>query len=155
MSISECVAAPADAPITHVEQAVHFFENISLKSLNQIHSIYTSDAFFKDPFNEFHGVDHIYSVFKHMFTQVNDPKFIVQDVIAQNNQAFLSWHFVFRMKRFDTKTLQTIRGSSHLKFSDTGQVLYHRDYWDAAEELYEKIPLLGSFMRALKRHANG
>jgi hypothetical protein len=27
----------------------------------------------------------------------------------------------------------------------------HRDYWDAAEELYEKLPVLGALMRLLKR----
>jgi hypothetical protein len=30
----------------------------------------------------------------------------------------------------------------------------HRDYWDAAEELYEKLPVVGSLMRWLKRQAN-
>jgi len=30
----------------------------------------------------------------------------------------------------------------------------HRDYWDAAEELYEKLPGIGAFMRFLKRRAN-
>jgi hypothetical protein len=30
----------------------------------------------------------------------------------------------------------------------------HRDYWDAAEELYEKLPVLGGLMRFLKRAAN-
>jgi hypothetical protein len=30
----------------------------------------------------------------------------------------------------------------------------HRDYWDAAEELYEQIPVLGAVMRWLKRRAN-
>jgi hypothetical protein len=28
------------------------------------------------------------------------------------------------------------------------------DYWDAAEELYEKLPVLGGLMRWLKRAAN-
>ena len=27
----------------------------------------------------------------------------------------------------------------------------HRDYWDAAEELYEKLPVLGALMRLLRR----
>jgi len=27
----------------------------------------------------------------------------------------------------------------------------HRDYWDAAEELYEHLPLVGSLLRWLKR----
>jgi hypothetical protein len=33
-------------------------------------------------------------------------------------------------------------------------VSLHRDYWDAAEELYEKLPVVGSVMRWLKRRAN-
>ena len=32
-----------------------------------------------------------------------------------------------------------------------GRVAYHRDYWDAAEEVYEKIPLLGGLLRWIKR----
>jgi hypothetical protein len=26
----------------------------------------------------------------------------------------------------------------------------HRDYWDAAEELYEKLPVIGVLMRAMR-----
>ena len=46
-------------------------------------------------------------------------------------------------------------GASHLVFDAQGLVVLHRDYWDAAEELYEKLPLVGSLMRWLKRRANG
>ena len=34
---------------------------------------------------------------------------------------------------------------------DRGKVVYHRDYWDTAEELYAKLPLLGGLMRFLRR----
>ena len=46
---------------------------------------------------------------------------------------------------------QSIRGCTELRFDSAGQVALHRDYWDAAEELYEKLPLLGALMRALRR----
>ena len=36
-----------------------------------------------------------------------------------------------------------------------GRIVMHRDYWDVAEELYEKLPLIGALMRWLKRRANG
>ena len=49
---------------------------------------------------------------------------------------------------------QTVRGASHLVLNEQGLVTLHRDYWDAAEELYEKLPLVGSLMRWLKRRAN-
>ncbi|MGA0584669.1 MAG: nuclear transport factor 2 family protein, partial [Castellaniella sp.] len=32
-----------------------------------------------------------------------------------------------------------------------GLVSFHRDYWDAAEELYEKLPVLGRLMRWLRK----
>ena len=47
-----------------------------------------------------------------------------------------------------------VHGSSHLRFDEAGLVDYHRDYWDAAQELYEKIPGLASLMRWLRRQAN-
>lgn len=46
-----------------------------------------------------------------------------------------------------------MRGS-HLHWDAEGRTVMHRDYWDAAEELYEKLPLLGGLMRWLKRRAN-
>jgi hypothetical protein len=41
-----------------------------------------------------------------------------------------------------------------MELSSEGLIAFHRDYWDAAEELYEKLPAVGSLMRWLKRRAN-
>lgn len=46
---------------------------------------------------------------------------------------------------------QVIRGVSHLRFNAEGKVVRHRDYWDAAEELYATLPGIGWLMRRLKR----
>jgi steroid delta-isomerase len=46
-----------------------------------------------------------------------------------------------------------VRGASHLRFDAAGKVVLHRDYWDAAEELYAKLPLIGCVMRGLQRMA--
>jgi len=57
------------------------------------------------------------------------------------------------MKRFKVGQVQCIKGSSHLQLNQNGLVQSHRDYWDTAEELYEKIPVLGGLMRWLKKQA--
>jgi len=49
---------------------------------------------------------------------------------------------------------QTVRGASHLVLDEQGLVTLHRDYWDVAEELYEKLPVVGALMRWLKKRAN-
>jgi hypothetical protein len=127
-----------------------FFETLSVDSVREIGAIYAADAYFKDPFNDVRGVPAIERIFRHMFSQVDAPRFIVHEAVAQGDQAFVTWDFRFRMKRFDLSE-QVIRGASHLRFDRSGRVVFHRDYWDAAEELYEKLPVLGTLMRFLRR----
>jgi steroid delta-isomerase len=136
-----------------MERLVRFFESISLQGMHeQLAGVYAPDARFKDPFNEVRGLPAIAHIFEHMFEQVNEPRFVVTTRVLQGSQAFLTWEFRFRMKRFSTQA-QCIFGATHIVFDDDGKVAVHRDYWDAAEELYEKLPVLGALMRWLKRAA--
>ena len=48
-----------------------------------------------------------------------------------------------------------MRGASHLKLANDGRIQSHRDYWDAAEELYSKVPVIGAVMRWLQRRMGG
>ena len=129
-----------------------FFESISPETVRHIDEVYAPDAWFKDPFNEVRGVEPIRRIFEHMFEQVERPRFVVREVVAEGSSAFLTWDFLFRSRRLGEGE-QVIRGASHLRFGADGRVNYHRDYWDVAEELYEKIPFLGGLMRAVKRRA--
>jgi hypothetical protein len=131
-----------------------FFETLSLQSVSQLHTIYDAQARFKDPFNEVQGLPAIEGIFRHMYVALDQPHFVITGQLVDGAQAFLTWEFRFRFKRFDTTTLQAVRGGSHVVFNEQGLVTLHRDYWDAAEELYEKLPLVGGVMRWLKKRAN-
>jgi hypothetical protein len=135
-----------------LQQLIRFFEKIDTGSVGPLAQVYSEDVFFKDPFNEVRGLPGVVRIFSHMFEQVDSPRFVVTNHVLQGDQAFLTWDFLFRMKRFSTAE-QCIRGATHLRFGPDGKANFHRDYWDAAEELYEKLPLLGSLMRGLKRLA--
>jgi ketosteroid isomerase-like protein len=136
-----------------VQRIVAFFEGLSPADLPRMAAIYTEDAQFKDPFNQVAGVAAIQRIFEHMFVSLDGPRFVIRDAIVQGNQCFLSWDFIFRMKRFSREE-QVVRGGSHLRLAADGRISEHRDYWDVAEELYEKLPVLGALMRWLKRRAN-
>jgi ketosteroid isomerase-like protein len=135
-----------------VARIVQAFEQLTPADLARLGEIYTADARFKDPFNEVQGVPAIRAVFEHMYATLDAPRFVIHDVVAQGDQCFLTWDFVFRMRRFN-RDEQTVRGGSHLKLAADGRISLHRDYWDVAEELYEKLPVVGSLMRWLKRRA--
>jgi SnoaL-like domain len=135
------------------QQLATFFETLSPQNVTQLHVIYDARATFKDPFNAVQGLAEIERIFRHMYATLDQPHFIITGQLVDGAQAFLTWEFRFRFKRFDTTTLQTVRGGSHVVFNDLGFVTMHRDYWDAAEELYEKLPVVGAVMRWLKQGA--
>jgi hypothetical protein len=142
------------APTPDVARVVAFFETLTPDSLGQLAAFYDGHARFVDPFNDVQGLPAVEAIFRHMFVALDAPRFVVTGQVVQGDQCFLLWDFHFRFRRVDKARTQTIRGTSHLVFSEAGLVTLHRDYWDAAQELYEKLPLIGSLMRWLKKRAN-
>jgi steroid Delta-isomerase len=126
------------------------YERLTPDNVAQIEALYADGASFKDPFNEVRGRRAIRKIFEHMFRQVHAPRFVVHEAMAQGDTAFLTWTLHYRRKP-GTAVEQSIRGCTELRFDADGKVLLHRDYWDAAEELYERLPLLGTVLRAIKR----
>ena len=143
---------PVDRAAARIDGFVAFFEQLTPSDLDRLAQWYADNAFFKDPFNEVNGIAPIRRIFEHMFAKLDVPRFVVIDRLTQGDQAFLTWTFEFRF-RGESRN-RSIRGATHLRFDVDGRVSMHRDYWDAAEELYEQLPLLGGFMRWLKRMAN-
>lgn len=126
---------------------VRLFEQLQPADVARLDEFYGEHAFFKDPFNEVHDLAGIQRIFAHMFEALEAPRFRILDVLVQGDQAFISWDFLFGRRGRQC----SIHGSSHLRFASDGRVAYHRDYWDAGEQLYEQIPLLGGLLRLIKR----
>jgi steroid Delta-isomerase len=136
---------------TTVNAIVDYFEKLSPESLAQLGEIYDDSARFKDPFNDVQGLAQIRRIFSHMYDTLDRPRFEVVTRVTQGQECFLTWNFRFSFRGRGSQTEQCIRGATHLTLAPDGRVVVHRDYWDAAEELYEKLPLLGALMRWLKR----
>jgi len=135
-----------------VARIVDFFEQLTPQALAELPRLYAPDARFKDPFNEVQGTTAIAAIFEHMYRSLQRPRFVVHDILVQGDQCFLAWDFVFGLKRGGAEL--NVRGATHLRLAADGRIAEHRDYWDAAEELYEKLPVLGALMRWLKRRVN-
>ena len=110
-----------------------------------IGNYYAADAF-RDPFNDVYGVAVDPGHFDHMFAVTEVPRFVFVEQLQQGERAFVTWRFdcVIRGR------LWQIEGST-IWFWCRWRVVEHRDYWDAAEQLYEKLPLIGGVLRLLKR----
>lgn len=130
---------------------IDFYQTLTPESVARFGEFYSADAWFKDPFNEVRGLPAIERIFRHMFTQVGEPRLVVTETVADDGGAVLVWEFCYRVRLWGKGETQVMRGVSHLKFDAAGKVSQHRDYWDTGEELYMKLPVLGGMWRGLRR----
>jgi len=139
--------------MNETQALIDWFEHLSPATVDRVPDFYAANAEFKDPFNEVRGTVAIARIFRHMFTQVDAPRFVIGSrFVGEGDEGgvMLLWDFHFRTKGRRPQAIR-VRGASHLRFDAAGKVVLHRDYWDAAEELYAKLPLLGPLMRGLQR----
>lgn len=133
--------------MNHLPRLLSWFEQLSPQTLGQITNLYHPRCYFKDPFNEFYERKSLEKLFADMFVKLEKPRFVISETLTEGHSTFIVWQFHFVLRQ---RNLQ-INGSSHVKFDEQGLVIFHRDYWDAAEELYEKLPVIGFVMRQLKK----
>ncbi|MGZ3184619.1 MAG: nuclear transport factor 2 family protein [Telluria sp.] len=132
--------------MTTLDALLDWYATLTPASLARLPEFYAPDARFRDPFNDVQGVRAIRAVFEHMFAHTDSPRFQIDERIARGDQAFVTWTFHFRLRG----RALVVAGGSHLRFAPDGRVTLHRDYWDAAEELWQQLPLLGPPVRWLR-----
>ena len=130
-----------------LEPLLAWYASLTPQTVGRAAEFYANDAQFRDPFNDVHGVPAIEAVLHHMFTHSDNPHFIIGERIVQGQQAFVTWTFVCTLRG---KVYEVV-GGTHFRFNHEGLVTLHRDYWDAAEELLQKLPLVGAPIRWLRR----
>ena len=113
---------------------------------------YAPDVWFNDTLKTLRGSEALAHYLKESAAAVEACRVEIEDTVRNNHGEFyVRWKMMIRFNRFkrgiDTWTV----GMSHLRFGADGRVVYHQDYWNAADGLYEHIPLLGGLIRAIKR----
>lgn len=76
---------------------------------------------------------------------------ILETTRTANDEHLVRWSMMIRFRKLrrgvDTWTV----GMSHLRFDAEGHVVYHQDYWNAADGLFQHIPVIGTLIAAVKR----
>lgn len=130
---------------------IEAFEKLNPQTLHsRLAPLLDEQIRFKDPFNDVTGRTACVKIFEHMFTTLEQPRFKVRQAAMSDEQnALLYWHFHF--KRHAHGEVHCIEGMSRVRFNAAGLAMEHIDHWDAAEQVYAKVPLLGWGINAVKR----
>jgi len=133
-----------------IERFVDFFEDMEQSDLAHIGDIYAEDVHFVDPFSDFHGLKTLAGIFEAMFTKMRDYKLVVHEYgMIGPDTGFVRWTMSGYVKQLG-KDLWLVEGGSLVRFDAEGRVREHIDYWDAASQMYERLPVIGWVLKKIR-----
>ncbi|MAT66441.1 MAG: hypothetical protein CMN57_12455 [Gammaproteobacteria bacterium] len=137
--------------IEHLTAALaQFYAELAPADLERVDEFYAPDAHFRDPFNDVHGTPAIRAIYRHMFTQLHDPRFEILHWACRDDWACMLWRFRFSARRLAGGRPLEVEGMSRVRFDAAGRVAAHHDYWDATA-IYRHIPVLRGMLALLQR----
>ena len=127
------------------------FNQLNANTLNLLDEIYTPDVVFRDPVHKLEGLPALRDYYGRLYAGVVSCQFEFESEVVDGPQAMLVWIMRFQHRRFRRGEMLDLRGVSHLQFRDDGKAGHHHDYFDMGAFIYERVHLLGSVIRMIKR----
>ncbi|HEY0962797.1 MAG TPA: nuclear transport factor 2 family protein [Pseudomonadales bacterium] len=136
-----------------LHQLKGLYQSLEAQDLAQLEQVYTADVEFRDPAHTLHGCLALRRYLRKLVGNVTLYRMRYIDEVIGYNAAYLTWEMDYAHPRLAGGNTITVRGMSHLKFTD--KVFYHEDSYDLGAMLYEHIPLLGMPVRKIKQRIGG
>lgn len=136
-----------------VETFTRVYSQLNSSNLESLKQIYHPDVVFIDPAHQVKGIDELLTYFTDLFSNINTCTFDIAETCKSDSQAFLTWTMTFSHPKMNHGRDVKVYGTSHVKFTDE-KVIYHRDYFDLGQMIYEQLPVLGSVIRLVKKRVS-
>lgn len=146
-------AAGSDAEAAAIARFRRFFSDFTPQKVESLlGETYASALYFNDTLKEIRDRDTLRHYLKDSAAAVESCSVAIDDVTRTDaGDYYFRWRMRIRFKRFargrDTESI----GVSHIRFDAHGCVVFHQDFWNAADGLFQYVPVLGWMIRKIKQ----
>lgn len=138
--------------ITRKERIKKAFNDLRADNLHILDAFYHQELKFHDPIGKIEGLKDMKAYYAKMYETVTDIHFDFESMTEEGDNIIGTWTMALKAKGLNGGNEVKVKGVSHLRFDpQSNLVIYHRDYFDMGEFIYEYIPVLGSFVRMVKK----
>lgn len=114
--------------------------------------LYDTEVIFQDPLAKTKGIKELKSYYKHAYDPVRFIEFDFKEIHESGHTFTCEWHMTLKAPPLNFSRKFKVRGVSVLTFSEkSNKVIKHHDYLDIGDMVYEKIPLVGSLIKQIKK----
>ncbi len=133
-----------------LERFQSFYRQLDRSSVVRLGELYSAEVEFIDPVACHQGLTAVQNYFSRLLSQTLECRFEIHTAQFDEQGGFVAWTMYMRHPSLRRGELLSVAGVSELRLRDD-KIIYHRDYYDMGEMLYEHLPLLGRVVAALKR----
>ena len=140
-------------PPVWLDNFISIYQSLAVDNLSGLAQLYHENIIFEDPLHVITGFSALADYFDNLYQYVSNCTFVINQVIREGNQAGIYWTMTYTHKYLNGGKTISVEGHS-LIMGDKDKVVYHRDYIDLGQMIYENVPVLGGIIRWLKRRIN-
>lgn len=146
-------AATSAAEQDALQRFARFFASFESERLSRLLAdTYAADVYFNDTLKTIRGRDALGHYLAESAEAVEQCKVeILDSTRTASGEYFVRWKMMIRFKKLRRGVDTWSIGASHLRFDDQGKVVYQQDYWNAADGIFQHIPVLGWMIRKIKQ----
>lgn len=139
-----------------------FYVDLESMKVEELADIYSNDVVFIDPIAAHSGIMSVKAYFTKLLRNAKNCDFAIQsidkisprDKEESNATAILAYSVTWKMT-YATSGINKgkpihVDGITQLKIKNN-KIIFHRDYYDLGQMVYENIPLLGRIIKRIKR----
>lgn len=126
------------------------YQDLNKSTLHRLEQVYHQDVVFEDAAHRLEGWGALESYFASLYSNVSRCDFDIVEQQQVGDSGFLTWTMTLEHPKLSKGSEIKVNGVTHLKFFQE-RVIYHRDYFDLGEMLYENLPLLGAVIKTIKQ----
>lgn len=137
--------------LSREEKIRTFFNTLSKDSIDLVDEFYDADVLFRDPIEEIRGIKDMKTYYASMYKNVRSITFQFQEIYSKEDSSVAVWVMTFEAEGLNSGKAIKVEGTSRMIFHpDTDKVVFHQDYFDVGQMVYEYVPVLGGMIRFVK-----
>lgn len=138
-------------PQQRLTDFVSFYNQLSFQGLDCLAEIYHPDVTFVDPVHHIQGLAELQQYFAHAYARLDSCVFTPKAMAGQSAAGFVSWQMQFSHQAIAGGEPVVVDGCTELHWHADGRIVYHRDYYDLTQMIYQHVPVVSWVTAKIKQ----
>ena len=132
------------------ERIYEVFNALGPDNIELLDAFYDADVRFVDPVGEREGLDDLKEYYADLYANVESIGFEFTSHVVEGDLHVVEWTMDIELRKLNRGKPYTVEGCSFIEFGENDRVVYHRDYFDLGELVYERAPIVRFFVTQVK-----